>query len=203
MSRGQQSATFNQTQGESKSSFGDTENSLKFEQGDIGTFADQLAAYQASNPYSAGGEYESNINEGLTNTSDAMAQSVGATLQGASARTGQNPAGAVAATEAMEEQNARNLGADKATAENQRISQEAAYDKSALPFEAEIPGMQSEIGKEQEGLYGTSLGTQEQAAKTPSFMETLEGQLAQAGESFAGGLGQGFGKQLAGGGGNG
>jgi hypothetical protein len=136
----------------------------------------------------------------LANTADSSATSAGARLQGIAARTGQNPAGAVAATEEMQNQNERNLGGQEASAERERIGSEADYNKGVLSATAAPVSMETSIASGQGGMFGHALGTEEDAAKTPSFMETLEGQLAQAGTAFAGGFGQGMGKSMGGGG---
>jgi hypothetical protein len=72
-----------------------------------------------------------------------------------------------------------------ASAQQQRINSEAGYNQEALGASAQPAQMES-------SLYGTSgsqgnqeLGTEEGAAQTPSFWDTL-------GSSFAGGLGKGL-----------
>lgn len=156
-------------------------------QGDVGQYQQQLGQYAAENPYGAGGEFATDQNRILANTSDAMAKSAGSYLESQAARTGQNPAGAIGATEAIAQQNTRDLGAAEANADAQRIADAAGYNRSALAGYAAVPGMQEGIAKGEGDLYGTALGVQESAAKTPSFMDTL-------GSSFA----DQFGKMAAG-----
>ena len=182
MSRAQQGQVFNQTSGESKQAFGDTENSLKLAQTDVGNYQSQLAQYAKANPYVAGGEFQSDQNRVLGNTADAQAQAAGARLQSQAARTGQNPAGAIAATEAMQQENERSLAGQEAAADASRIGQQAEYNKGVLGATAVPVGMETQIAGEQAGLYKGALGAEEDAARTPSFMDTL-------GNAFSSGLG--------------
>lgn len=186
MSRGQQTATFNQTQGESKEAFGDAENALGLEQGAVGDYQTQLGRYAAENPFQQGGEFQNDQNMVLANTADASAQAAGARLQSQAARTGQNPAGAIGATEAMQQENERSLASQEAGANTERIGDEAGYNKSVLSDYGAVPGMEGDVASGQSKLYGTSLGVQEDAAKTPGFLDTLEGQLVGAGDAAIG-----------------
>jgi hypothetical protein len=197
MSRGQQGQVFNQTQGESKTAFGNAENDYSLANQDIGNFQDQVKQLGAENPFTVGGEYQNNQNMVLANTSDAMAEAAGAQLQGEAARTGQNPAGAIGATESIEQANERSLAGQQAAANQERIGQEAGYNTNVTNEYGKVPGMETAVGEGETGLYNGALKAEEGAAATPSFLETLEGQLAKAGESFVGGLGQGYGSQLA------
>lgn len=198
MSRSQQTAVYNQTKGEGEQAFGDAENSYALGQQDVGKYEDQLGKYAASNPFTPGGEFQTDTNRVLANTADASATAAGARLQGIASRTGQNPNASIAATEAMQQENERNLGGQEAEAEKERIGSEADYNKSVLGATAAPVSMETSLINSQTPLYGHAVGAEEDAAKTPSFMETLEGQLASAGTAFAGGLG----KSMGGGGGD-
>lgn len=194
MSRGQQGQVFQTGQQQNKQAFGNEENSYNLAQTDIGNYEQQLGRYAAENPYTAGGEYQSQQKRVLANTADAMATGAGARLQALSARTGQNPAAAISATEAMQQANERALAGQEASAEEQRIQGEAGYNRDVLSATAAPVGMETSLARQQGEQSQASFGEEEQAAKTPSFLESLESQLASAGESFVGGLGAGMGK---------
>ena len=80
---GQNAANFSNSQ----SAFGQTQN-------DIGDYKSQLAKFVSSNPYSQGGEYDQTINTGLSNVSDAGANSLAGALGNQAKRTGQLRQGA-------------------------------------------------------------------------------------------------------------
>jgi len=136
-----------------------------------------------SNPYTKGGEFDQTINTGLTNVSDAGANSLAGALQSQARRTGQNSAADAATAASAAQQNTRNLSSDLAQAQQSRIAGEAGYNQAALGASAlPISANQS--------LYGTSsnaadslLGDETQAAKTPSFWD-------EVGNSVAGNLGK-------------
>jgi hypothetical protein len=183
MSRAQQGQVFKQTQGEQGTAFSDSENAYTKAQTDIGNYQSQLGKYAASNPYTQGGEFQTDTNRVLANTADSSATSAGARLQGIAARTGQNPGGATAATEEMQNQNERNLGGQEAEAERMRLGEKANYDKGVLTATAAPVSMEESIASGQAGMFGHALGAESDAAKTPSFMDTL-------GDSFANNLGK-------------
>ena len=173
MSRSQQSAVYNQTKGESGQAFGDAENAYKLAQTDVGNYETQLGRYASENPYLPGGEFQNTENEIAANTSDAAARSAGAYLQSEAARTGQNPASSIGATREMEQQGARNLTAEEAGANRERIGAEAGYNKSVLAGSEFPVQAESEIAHGQGGLYSGALGSEESAAKSPSFLDEL------------------------------
>ena len=187
MSRSQQGSVFSQTQGQSNQAFGAAQNAFGNEQQDIVNYQAGLGQFAAANPYKPGGEYQSAQNMVLANTSDAAAQSYGAALQRQAARTGQNPAGSIAATEAMQQENERNLSGQQAAANEQRISGEAGYNQDVLKGLGAVPGMENQLGEGEGRLYTGALDAEEKAAQTPSFLDTL-------GSSFASGLGSSLGK---------
>jgi hypothetical protein len=194
VSRGQQNETYKQTKGESTNSFGNAENAYKNAEEDIGDYKAQLGRYASANPYLPGGEFQQQENMIAANTSDAAARSAGAALQETAARTGQNPAGVIGATAAMERQGARDIQGEEAGANKERIAGEAGYNKSILAGSEFPVAAESDLGKGYGSLYGTALGAQEQAAATPGFLDQLEAQLAGAGTAFLGGVGEGMGK---------
>lgn len=181
-------STANDTAAKQGSGYYDnSQNSYTQAQGAEGNFENQLgqygtdvASYSAKNPYVAGGEDQTATNQVLSNTAGAGARAAGQTLQSQALRTGQNSNAAVAATEQMQEQNTRDLGADEAKAAQTRIGDEASYNQNALaakegllqqtaqPVSAEttLAGQQGNLGQE-------ALGHQVQAGETPSFEDEL------------------------------
>jgi hypothetical protein len=185
MSRGQSTQAFNTASSQNATNFGNAQSAEGAAQNDIGQYQNQLASFVSGNPYTAGGEYDQTINAGLANTSDAGSNSLRGALQSQALRTGQNSAADAATAASNAQQNTRNLSSDMASAQQQRINSEAGYNQEALGASAQPAQMES-------SLYGTSgsqgnqeLGTEEGAAQTPSFWDTL-------GSSFAGGLGKGL-----------
>lgn len=180
MSRSQQTETFDTAKGQNAGYYANSQNSYNQAQGDVGDYQDQLAKYSASNPYKQGGEYQTSTNQILANTSDAAARGAGNTLQSQALRTGQNSAGAVAATEAMQQQNTRNLSGEEAQANQERIGQEAGYNKSALTA-AEVPAqLEAGLSGQQGNLGEGTLGVQQKAGDTPSWMDEFGGALAKS-----------------------
>ena len=178
MSRGQSTQTFNTASSQNATNFGNAQSALGSAQSDIGNYQNQLAQFVSGNPYVQGGEYDQTINQGLTNVSDAGSNSLQGALQSQALRTGQNSAANAATASAAAQQNTRNLSGNLASAQQQRISSEAAYNQAALGAAA-VPA------QIEAGLYGTAssagnqeLGTQAGAAQTPSFWDQLGGSLA-------------------------
>jgi len=188
MSRSQQGQVFNQTKSQQGQAFGGAENAYSLAQQDIGAYQKQLGQYAAENPFTPGGEYQTAQNQSLAGTANAGATAAGAALQGQARRTGINPTAAIGATEEMQRANTRNLSAEEAAANQSRIGQEAEYNKGVLGATAVPVGMETSIAGGQGGLYGHALSAEEEAAKTPSFMDTLGGSFAQG---FGGGVGKG------------
>lgn len=188
MSRGQSTQTYNTASSQNAANFGNAQSAYGTAQNDVGNYQKQLAQFVSGNPYVKGGEYDQTINQGLTNVSDAGANSLQGALQSQAMRTGQNSAANAATASAAAQQNTRNLSGDLASAQQQRISSEAAYNQAALGASA-IPAQM------EAGLYGTAsgagnqeLGTQAGAAQTPSFWDQLGGSLAGSlGKAVGGG----------------
>lgn len=196
MSRGQQGQVFDQSKAQNAQAFGNAEDSYNLAQTDIGNYQQQLGRYANENPFTENGQFANDQNRVLANTADASAQAAGARLQSQAARTGQNPAGSIAATEAMQQENERNLSGQEAQANEQRIAGLADYNKGVLGATAVPVSMETALSGQQGNLATGALDAEEKAAQTPSFLESLEGQLAQAGSSFVGGLGAGIGKNM-------
>lgn len=185
MSRSQQGAVVQQAGDENKTYNQNAQTSFNTTQGDVTDFGKATNKFVAANPYIQGGEYQTSSNQILGDTAAGLAQSTGQGIQGAAVRTGQNAGGAIAATENMEEANMRGLSAEQAKANQDRIAGETKYDETGLGLKATGVGMQDELSTQQAGAAQGALGTQEQAAQTPSFMDQLGSGLIQAGVGFA------------------
>lgn len=193
MSRGQEGAVVGTSKAQNSTYFNNAQNSYNNAQSDVGDFQKQLSDYKgqvanfsAKNPYVQGGEFDTASNRQIANTNDAAARSAGQALQGQALRTGQNSAGAVAATEAMEEQGARDTNAEQARATQQRVQGEAGYNKEALGADqsvlsasAEPVQMETQLAGQQGNLAGGALATEAKAAETPSWMDEFGNGLAQ------------------------
>lgn len=188
MSRSQQQSVINTAASQNKTDFGNAQTELGNTQNDISDYKGQLAKFVSANPYTKGGEFDSTINTGLANASDAGSNSLKGALQSQTLRTGQNSAANAATAAEGARQNTRDLSSALAGAQQQRIQSEAGYNQTAL-------GATSTPISADAGLYGSAggqasgaLNTQAGASQTPGFWDTL-------GDSF----GSTLGKTLAGG----
>src|SRR5579862_4522561 len=127
MSRGQSTQAFNTASSQNAANFGNAQTAFKNTQNAIGNYNNQLAQFVSGNPYTKGGEYDQTINQGLTNVSDAGANSLKGALQSQVLRTGQNSAADAATAASAAQQNTRNLSGELANAQQQRIASEAGY----------------------------------------------------------------------------
>ncbi len=186
MSRKQSTEAFNTAKDENAQNFANSQNAYKSAQEDVGNYEDQLSKYAASNPYVKGGEFQTSENRVLADTAGGIASGMRSMLQSRAARTGQNAMAANATAEAIADQAERNLGAQQAEAENQRIGKEAGYNASILSATAEPVNMESRLYGETSGAANQELSTQADAAKTPGFWDMMGASLAQ-------GIGQGLG----------
>ncbi len=190
MSRGEENAVVRESSAQNAQDFENAQSSYKAEQGDINDYKTQLAKFAADNPYAAGGEFQTSQNKVLANTSDAAALAAGEAMQSAAVRTGQNAGAGIAATEAIAQQNERNLSGAEANQNAARIAAEAGYDDKVLGASSVPATLQSGVtGTESRGA-GEALGVQQQAAKTPGFWDTM-------GDAFAGSFGGAMGKATA------
>jgi hypothetical protein len=213
MSRAQEGAVVSSAKAQNAGYYNNAQNSYSNAQADVNNYEDQLSQYkgqvakfQSQNPYTQGGEFQTDTNRVLANTSDAAARSAGEALQAQTARTGGNTAGDVAATEKMQQQNTRTLGGEEAGAEQNRIGAEAGYnkeglsaDQSLLPATAQPAELESSLAGQQGGLAGGALSTDEKASEMPSWAEDFNNMLNKSAEQFAGGFGQGYGRAVGGG----
>ncbi len=184
MSRGQENQVVNEAQGQNATAAKNAQQSYNAAQSDIGNYENQLSQFAAANPYGEGGQYQAAQNQVLSNTADAMGKSAGQAVQSAAVRTGQNAGGAIAATEAMQQNNERNLAAQEAKANEQRIGAGAQYGAETLKASEAPAQLEAGLTGQQLNAQDNTLATQQNAARNnPSFLDTL-------GESFAAGLGK-------------
>lgn len=193
MSRGQEGQVFDTATQQSSTAANNAQQTYDKAQQGVQGYENQLAEFASQNPYKAGGEYQTSENKVLANTSDATAQAAGQTLQGAAVRTGGNPAAAIAATEAMNQQNTRDLSSAQGTADASRISNEAGYNDKVLQASSLPATLETSLSGQQLGAQDNSLGTAQKAGMMPSFGEDLFNGIEQAGASFAGAYGKSLG----------
>lgn len=180
MSRGQSTETFKTASGENAANFGSARNALGAAENGITGYQSQLAKFVSGNPYTAGGEYDQTIDKGLTDLSKAGANSLKGALQAQSLRTGQNSAANAATAASAARRNTRDLAGSLASAQQQRIGNEAGYNQAALRASAVPEQMAS-------GLYGEAgrqaddeLDSEEGAGRQPGFWDQLGGSFAGA-----------------------
>jgi hypothetical protein len=185
MSRAQEGAVVDTAKGQNKSYYNNAQNSYSNAQADVNNYENQLSDYKgkvaqfsAKNPYVQGGEFQTATNQQLANTADAGARSAGTMLQEQALRTGQNTAGAIGATEEMERQGTRDLGAAEAGATQKRIAGEAGYNAEALDANkgllpaTEVPAqLETTLSGQQGNLGEGTLGIQQKAGETPSWTD--------------------------------
>jgi|GEM_PF-2468248 len=191
MSRGQEGTAFDTAKDQNAGYYKNAQTSYNNAQQDITNYQDQLSKFAASNPYKQGGEYQTQQNKSIANTADAAAQAAGQAVQSQAVRTGQNTGGAIAATEAMQEQNERSVADQEATANTQRIGNEAGYNKETLAASAVPAQLESSLYGTSSGAANSALGEEVKSGETPSFLDTL-------GSSFAQSLGSGVGSWMSG-----
>lgn len=200
MSRAQQGAVDTTATNENTTYNTNAQSGDNAAQGDIGSYADAVGAFKAANPYGQGGPVQTAQNQEVSDAAAGGAQAAGNALQSAAVRTGQNAGGAIAATEDMQENNTRNLMGQEAGDTAADASANAGYQGQVVADTGNVEGLQSGLANQEATAAQGALGTEEQAAQTPSFMDELGSGLIQAGDNFAGGFGQGYGAQVAKGG---
>jgi hypothetical protein len=155
-------------------------------QTDIGDYEGQLAKYAASNPYVAGGAYQTASTTQDADTAAAGAQSAGQAMQAAAVRSGENPGSAIAATEQVAENNNRNLTDTEAQQTQQRLGLMAGYNDNVLNATAAPVSMEAGLNSTEAGAGNTALGQEVDAAKQPSYLDQLVSGSIAAGDAFAG-----------------
>lgn len=183
MSRGQSSTAFNTASNQNATDFSNAQDAFGSTENSIGNYNNQLAKFASSNPYQAGGEFDSTINTGLANASDAGSNSLKGALNETALRTGMNSAADTATAASNAQQNTRNLSSNLAQAQQQRIGSEAGYNQQALSATTEPINANASLYGTTNNAADSTLGTEEGAAKEPSFWD-------QVGTGVAGGLGK-------------
>ncbi len=189
MSRSQQGAVGTTAANENTTYNTQAQGSNAAAQGDIGNFANEVAGFKAANPYGTGGPVQTAQNQQVSDAAAGGAEAVGNELQGAAVRTGQNAGGDIAATKDMAEANTRNQMAQESGNTMADAGANAGYQGQVVADAGQTAGMQAKLAATQAGAAQGALGTQEQAAQTPSFMDELGQGAIQAGGAFAGGAG--------------
>lgn len=158
MSRDQQNQTFDTAQTQNKKSFDDSQHAYQSSQ-------DAIAKYVAENPYAKGGEFDTDMNAKLSQTAAVGADATRTQLQDQAVRTGQNMTAANATAEAGSQAATRQLAADEASADQQRIAASDARGPVAINAETQLYNGSSTAA-------GNALNTQETAAgKNPSWLD--------------------------------
>lgn len=190
MSRSQQNETYKTAKSQNQGYYDNSQTSYDKAQENEQKFEDQLGKFTSSNPFVEGGEYQKTVNQQLSNTADAGAQAAGQMLQSQAVRTGANPNASIAATEEMQQQNERNLSGQEADATQNRLTAKADYDKTATALAEQPATFEEQLAANQGALAQGTLSTQEEAAKTPSFLDQLTQSLisggSQIGSAYAG-----------------
>lgn len=190
MSRAQQGQVTDTAAAENTSYNTNAQDAFSKAQGDVGGYASAVGAFGAANPYTAGGPVQTADNQMTADTAAGLAESGGQAVQSAAVRTGQNAGGAIAATEAMNEANDRALVGQEAQQTKDRAAAGTGYGEAVLGATGNVEGMQDTLAQQQGAAAQGALGTQEQAAQTPSFLDELGQGLitggGQVGAAFAG-----------------
>jgi hypothetical protein len=186
MSRAQQGQVFDTAQGQQGTYNSEAQTSFNTAQQDVNNYGDATAKFAAANPYVQGGAVETADNQQTADAAAGFAQSTGQALQGSAVRTGQNAGGAIAATDAMEQQNERALVGQEASQTASRAAAGSQYGAEVVGDTANQENMQNTLAKEQQDAAAGNLSEEEAAAKTPSFMDELGQGLISAGTGIAG-----------------
>lgn len=187
LGRGAEDTANSSAASQSTGYYNNSQNSYSNAQTDEGNFETQLGNYGSNvaqvagaNPYGQGGQAQTVTNQQLSNTSGAGAKAAGQTLQAQALRTGQNSNADVAATEQMQEQNTRDLGASEAAATQSRIGSQAGYNQQTLANQqgllqdtAQPVSAETSLSGQQGNLNQSALGNQIKAGETPSFEDEL------------------------------
>jgi hypothetical protein len=173
MSRAQQGSVDNTATAENTSYNTQATDAFKDAQGDVGNYSNAVGQFAAANPYGTGGPVQTAQNQETADTAAGMGQSAGQALQGQAVRTGQNAGGAIAGTEAMEENNERALVGQEAGNTASTAAANAGYQGQVVADTGNVQNMQNSLATEQSGAAQGALGTEEQAAQTPSFLDSL------------------------------
>lgn len=181
MSRAQEGSVYNTASTDSATNEAATQKSEATEQQDINEGQSQLAKFAADNPYVEGGQQQTATNRELSGTAGSTSAAAKAGEQALATRTGQNPATAVAAGEATQEAAQRELGGQEAGATTSRLASDTGYNTDVLDQGTRLTAEQQALTGTEAGQAQGELGTSEQAAQTPSFLDELGNGLIQGG----------------------
>lgn len=182
MSRSDQKQVRKEAEAQNAQEYANSQNSYTKAQKDLTNYQDQLSQYAASDPYQAGGEYQTAENQVIANTADSAARTAGNELQAQALRTGGNTAAAGAQEEQIADQMERNAATQQAGATADRIDNEAKYKTNVLQANEFPVGEEAALSGQQGSEANGALGIQGQESNTPGFWDTL-------GDSFAHALG--------------
>jgi hypothetical protein len=176
-----------------QTAFQGAQGSINQQQGDVNDYGQALSTFAAANPYGTGGAYQTSVNQSTAGTADAASDAAKQGAQGAAVRGGQNASAGVAAGQATDQANTRNLMTTQANANANRIKAGAGYGSQVLQGSSVPASLQGSITGEQGKLAGTeaeagntALSTDQKASEQPSFWDEF-------GEQAGGALGKGLG----------
>ncbi len=174
----------------SQQGFNKAQGDIATEEGGINNYAGAVSQFNANNPYVQGGAAQTAANQAIADTAAGQAQAAGQVLQGQAVRTGQNAGGAIAATEKLEEQNARDLMGAQANATQQRLGAGANYTEAGLKglqdivgMQGAVTGQQGQLANQQGDLANQQMSEEEKAANTPTTGEVIEQGLNSAADN--------------------
>ena len=188
MSRGQENQIINTSTAQNATAAGNAQQSYQAAQGDITNYQDQLAKFAASNPYGAGGAYQTAMNQSTANTADAASQAAAQAMQAKAVRSGQNAGSGIAAGLEANQANTRDLMAEQAKQNAARMAAGAGYGKEVLGA-AQVPAtLEAGLSGQQLGEESNALKTGEEAAgAVPGFWDTMGNSFAKSLGNTAGG----------------
>lgn len=182
MSRSQQSQVLSTATANSGADQTNATNAVAAENQDIGNYEAQLSKYAASNPFTEGGEFETEQNKSLAGTADVGSKSLETQLQTQAKRTGENAGAAIATGAEAARANERELSTQEAQANQTRIGDEANYNAGVLQDTAAPVSMEAGVANPSLSASDEALKTAAGAAQQPSFWDEF-------GNSAAKGLG--------------
>lgn len=191
MSRSQSTSVYDTATDDSKTQQTQSQAALADAQGDISEYKDNVAKFNAANPYGDGGEAQTATNQVTANTADSTAKAYGNMLQEQAQRTGENASAANASAEAIAEQSQRDLSATQAGAVADRLKNDASYKQAGLEAGTVPISAETTLSGQQGQLSSANLNTaQGAAAANKSFWDQFGGAFATSlGSTLAGGGG--------------
>lgn len=186
MSRDQGTQAFNADQTAASTYGANAKTAIGNENASLTDYQNKLAAFQAADPYKAGGEFARNTNTLATTAIKGSGNSTDQALEDAAGRTNTGSSQVAAASADMDRERRRDLTSFLTNAEQSRIGNEAGYQQQVLGDSLALPGAYQGEYQTSSGAQNTALGNSGAAAQQPSFWDTF-------GNSFAGSLGKSLG----------